>query len=108
MANKTVQALKITASWTPNESAAASMMKALKAADLEGARIGGGRLAIKHAIATDYADPAHANRVSKRLFAIKQALGATGTLHSFNVVAGAVPADEAEVLPDPEPEPEAE
>lgn len=102
MANKTVQSLKISASWTPNAATSALMMDAIGNADLDGAKIGGGRIAIKHAIVADHGNPDHSIRVNRRIFAIKTALAATGELHSFNVIAGSVPASEAEVLPEPD------
>lgn len=95
---KTTQAIKIAASWTPNEAEAAGMI-----ADVfgpgSGIKVSGGRLALRHAVKTDFADPTHAVRVSERIAQIKAELEEKGTLHGFTATAGAVPVGEAEVLP---------
>lgn len=99
---KTVQALKVSASWTPNDGPAGKMMAAaLGQTHAAGVRFSGGRLALKHAIKIDFADPAQASRVSARVAEIKAALAAAGELHDFRTTAGAVQTADAEILPDP-------
>ncbi|WP_336801755.1 hypothetical protein [Kaistia sp. MMO-174] len=106
---KTVQALKIAASWTPNQPTAGVMINAVLAeTDAFGARFSSGRLLLKHAIKIDFTDPSQAQRVSARAADIKAGLASTGTLHDFRTTAGAVHADEAEVLPEPVVEPSAD
>ncbi len=102
MTNKTVQALKIAASWTPDPAAAAAMIDAVfhDKTKAFGVRLAGGRMSIKHAIRTDFADPDQATRVIQRVAQIKDELRKAGTLHDFKTTAGAVPVGEAEVLPD--------
>jgi hypothetical protein len=102
MTNKTVQALKITASWTPDPAAAAAMIDAVfhDKTKAFGVRFAGGRMSIKHAIRIDFADPDQATRVSQRVAQIKEELRKAGTIHDFKTTAGAVPVGEAEVLPD--------
>lgn len=96
---KTEQAVKISASWTPNKNVAGDMSD-----DTFGVasplRIRGGRLTINAAIAIDMTDPANAARVAARVAELRKELEATGTVHSFSTVAGAVPAGEAEQLPE--------
>jgi hypothetical protein len=96
---KTTQALKIVASWTPNPSEARGML-----ADVFGAenrlQYSGGRIRLLHAIKLDFSVPADAVRVSERAAQIKAELEEKGTLHSFATFAGAVPVEEAEILPD--------
>lgn len=99
---KTVQAIKISASWSPDPKTAAAMAKA--AFPGEPLRIEGGRTLVRHAIATDMTDPEHVVRVSQRIKQISDTLNATGTVHSFTTVAGSVPAEIAEHLPTPEPD----
>lgn len=102
--NKTVQALKISASWTPAPAAADKIVAAVFGkTPAKGAKIAGGRIAIKHAIQIDFADPAQASRVSERVAQVKEALSAIGELHDFKTTAGAVPVGTAEVLEDPDP-----
>ena len=94
---KTEQAMKISASWTPDEQAASGI-----AAETFGVRsplrIIGGRLTLNAAIALDMTDPAQAARVAARVKELHRELEAIGTLHSFTVAAGAVPVGEAERL----------
>lgn len=103
MTRKTEQAIKISASWTPDEQAAAGL-----SAELFGVasplHIRGGRLTINAAIAIDMTDPSQAARVAARVQELKRELEAIGTLHSFSTQAGAVPADAVEHLPEPEGE----
>ena len=96
---KTTQAIKVSASWTPSENAALNFNASAfgKASPL---RIRGGRLTINAAIAIDMTDPAQAARVAARVAELRKELEATGTVHSFTAVAGAVPVGEAEKLPD--------
>lgn len=109
MANKTVQALKINASWTPNTATAdfitAHLFGGGPASPL---KFSGGRFSLKHAIKTDFSDPAQATRVSERVAEIKSSIEALGQVHSFTTTAGAVPVDEVEVLPDLKKETEEE
>lgn len=99
MTNKTTQALKITASWTPNEANGQAMMSgAFEGTPVEKARIAGGRMSIKLAYAIDYANPAHVAAVSTAVARVKRELEASGTLHGFNTVGGSVPVEEAETI----------
>ena len=99
---KTVQAIKISASWIPGPEAAAAMAAA--AFPGQPLRIEGGRTLVRHAIATDMTDPEHVVRVAERIKCISDELRRTGTVRSFTTTAGSVPADIAEQLPNPEPE----
>lgn len=101
---KTVQALKIAASWTPNADTAGAMMTAALNETAAGRmHLSGGRLALKHAIKIDFSDPQNATLVSERVAEIKDALSGAGVLHDFRATAGAVHAAEAEILAAPEP-----
>ena len=103
MSRKTVQATKISASWTPSSSTAAAMEAiAFGAGKLS---ISGGRLHVTGAVAIDMADPDQAARVAARVKDYRTTLEALGTVHSFIVRTGAVPAGEVEYLPDPRPLP---
>lgn len=105
MANKTVQALKISASWTPTPAIAAKMVAAaLGKSDAKGVTFSGGRLSVKHSIKIDFSDPSQATRVSGRVAEIKSALESAGHLHGFTTTAGAVPVEEVETLPEPKEE----
>lgn len=96
---KTVQALKILASWTPNAEIAAGMMTAsFNETDAGRVRFSSGRMVLKHAIKIDFSDPANAGKVSERVSQIKAALAERGELHDFRTTAGAVPASDAEEL----------
>ena len=99
MTKKTTQAQKISASWSPNPTAATAMVvAALKGSKAAGMIFSSGRLTLKHAVAINYADPANVQRVSERIAEIKATLSAHGELHGFNVTAGAAPVGEVEVL----------
>lgn len=96
---KTEQAVKISASWTPSEMAG----RAIRSAVFGGASplfVRGGRMTINAAIALDMTDPAQAGRVAARESELRKELEATGTVHSFVAAAGAVPAGDAEHLPE--------
>jgi hypothetical protein len=97
---KTEQAIKISASWTPNEETAKAMRKVVfgKNSPLH---IRGGQLTLNAAIAIDMTDPAQAGRVAERVLELKKELLATGTLHRFSTQAGSVAAGTAEKLPAP-------
>lgn len=99
---KTVQAIKISASWTPLEPTAFGMAKAAFGAmgGPGGLRIEGGRILVRHAIAVDMAQPEHYARVAERIKQISDELNHTGTVHSFTTVAGTVPEGLAQHLPD--------
>lgn len=101
---KTVQAIKISASWTPLEQTAFGMAEAAFGAmgGPGGLRIEGGRILIRHAIAVDMANPEHYALVSRRIKQISNELNHTGTVHSFTTVAGAVPEGLAQHLPEPD------
>jgi hypothetical protein len=107
MTTKNTQAMKISASWTPNEDMVEAMMQAMFGGSAGAPlKFTSGRLQMKHAIKADFADPAHMIRVSQRVAEVKELLEGYGTLHGFNTSAGAVPHAEAEVLGDDLPEPE--
>lgn len=98
---KTEQALKVSATWTPNEHASAAIR-----AKIFGVKsplhVRGGRMTINAAIAIDMTDPAQAARVAARVAELKGELEAMGTLHTITTQMGAVPIGEAEHLPSPE------
>lgn len=98
MSRKTEQAIKVSASWTPSETAAA-IINRWTFGEASPLRVRGGRLTINAAIAIDMTDPAQAARVAERVAELKRELEATGTIHSFVTQAGAVPAGTAERLP---------
>lgn len=106
--SKTVQAMKISATWTPQYSKAVFMAQAaFRDTDGDGLRFEGGRIGVKIAIVIDMADPAQVVRVSERIAKIKDHLEYTGKLHSFNASMGAVPVEEALILTEQKPEAEA-
>lgn len=96
---KTEQAIKISATWTP-DAGAANKINAAIFGRLSPLAIRGGRLTINAAIAIDMTDPAQAARVAARVAELRKELEATGTVHSFTTLAGSVPAGEAEQLPE--------
>jgi hypothetical protein len=99
---KTVQAMKISASWTPRSDAARQMTEAaFGSAAAAGMKIHGGRLALRHAIKSDFTNPAFADRFSKRVAQITEHLESAGELHSITITAGAVLVADAEVLDEP-------
>ena len=102
-ARKTTQAVKVAATWTPDERVAGLLGRTAFGA-ASPLRVRGGRLTINAAIAIDMADVGSAIRVSQRVSELRRELEATGTVHSFTTSAGAVPADRAEFLPAATPE----
>ena len=100
MSRKTEQAIKISASWTPDERTSGVISECIFGTKSP-LTIRGGRMTINAAILTDHADPAHAVRVAARIAELRKELEATGTVHSFTTMAGAVPAGSAERLPEP-------
>jgi hypothetical protein len=96
---KTVQAMKVSATWTPEYAKAAFMAEAaFRNTDGDGLRFEGGRIGVKLAIVIDMADPAHVVRVSERIAKVKAHLEATGKLHSFITSMGAVPVEDFIIL----------
>lgn len=95
MAKRTEQALKVSASWTPDEETAEHIM-----AGVFGERtpltLRGGRLTINAAVACDFAVAGQAASAEKRVQELRKELEARGKLHGFSVAAGAVPVGEAE------------
>lgn len=102
MAKKTVQAMKINGSVVLENGGREATHKALfVAGPLAG--VGGlvkVRLTFAHAIVARYDDPDYSARVTARIAEIKVALAALGDLENWYVVAGAVPAGDAEALAD--------
>lgn len=98
---KNEQAIKISASWTPDERVA-GLLGLTAFGPASPLRIRGGRLTINAAVAIDMTDPAQAALVAARIAELRNELEATGTVHSFTTQAGAVPAGTAERLPEPE------
>jgi len=98
---KTIQALKITAlvalSLGKRQAAATALFEDSAA---EGVFIAGAKLRVYHAIVARYDDPTYSVRVTERIAQIKAALAENGEIEAWNVVAGAVPIADAEVLPD--------
>lgn len=100
---KTTQAMKVSASWTPNEEVAHDMARAAFG-DLGvggGLRFDGGRILVKTAIATKMNDPDHAVRVAQRIKQIEAELRSNGRVHSFTTLHGAVLSELVEHLPEP-------
>ena len=95
---KTTQALKISASWTPNEAEGITLSRHLFGAATP-FRFDGGRIMVKAAVKLDLSDPAMAAPVAARAAELRAELEAHGTLHSFTTQAGAVPTELVEVLP---------
>lgn len=106
MANKTVQALKITATWTPGAAAEKKMLAVFAKTEGSILRINGGQLRLKAAIKADFGDARHGVLVHETIGKLMATLEATGTLASFNVVAGAVDADAAHTIIVKEPKEE--
>lgn len=106
MTKKTEQAMKVAASWTPDEKTAKAMMIKAHGAKTPMA-VSGGRLSIRAAVATDFADPKSTAAASARIEELKKELEGTGTIHGFTVTAGAVPLGTAEktILPPVEEDP---
>lgn len=98
MANKTVQALKISATLALGPTARVAVEGNVLPEELDGLKVATAKVRITHAIATKYDDPAHSVRVSHRIAAIKAALSDMGELEAWHVTAGAVPAEEAEEI----------
>ena len=94
---KSEQAIKIAASWTPNE-ATADFMGGQTFGAVSPLHIRGGRLTINAAILADHGNPAMMTRVAERVAELKAELEAVGILHSFVTSAGAVPVGTAERL----------
>lgn len=96
---KTVQAMKVSATWTPDETMAGIMAgAAFDGTNGDGLRFEGGRIGVKIAIVIDMADPAHVVRVSERIAEVKAHLEKTGRLHSFITSMGAVPVEDVVIL----------
>ena len=96
---KTMQAMKVSATWTPEYSKAAFMAEAaFRNTDGDGLRFEGGRIGVKLAIVIDMADPAHVVRVSEHIAKVKAHLEATGRLHSFITSMGAAPVEDVLIL----------
>lgn len=101
---KTVQAMKVSATWTPGVASADAMAEAaFRLTDAHGVRLEGGRIGVKMAIIIDMADPAHVVRVAERIAKVKAHLERAGRIHSFITSMGAVPVEEVMMLTeDPE------
>ena len=98
---KTEQAIKVSASWTPSERVAGLIGREAfgPASPL---RIRGGRLTLNAAIAIGDGKGDRVIRAYARAEELQRELEAIGTVHSFTTTPGAVPAGEAEQLPQPE------
>lgn len=95
---KTIQALKISASWTPNEAEGINLSRHLFGAATP-FRFDGGRILVKAAIKLDLSDPINATHVAARAAELRAELAAHGTIHSFTTQAGAAPIEMVETLP---------
>lgn len=99
MSKSTTQAIKVSATWTPNSMQGKKMADAIFGEGAAaGVRFEGGRIGIKHAIAIDLANPSLTARASERVAVIKSELESMGTVHTFHAVAGAAPVNEVETL----------
>jgi len=99
---KTVQALKISATVALNRGTRQGIEEDVLPAPLGPVTVATAKLRITHAIAARYDDPAYSARVTERVAAIKADLAKLGDVEAWHVTAGAVPADEAEALTEPE------
>ena len=96
---KTVQAMKVSATWTPDRIVGGFMAEAaFSGTEGDGLRFEGGRIGVKLAIVIDMADPAHVVRVSERIAEVKAHLERNGKLHSFITSMGAVPVEDVVIL----------
>lgn len=89
---KTVQATKVSASWTPLPPASEAMVEVLRLP--VGTSIAGGRIRITMALAADHSSTERVMENARYLEVLKTDLEARGTIHSWTVSAGAVPKDE--------------
>lgn len=96
---KTEAAIKISASWTPGDMAARAIRSGTFG-DKSPLSIRGGRLTINAAIAIGDGKGDKVIRAYARADELEAELAAIGTVHSFNRQPGAVPAGEAEQLPE--------
>lgn len=99
MAQKTIQALKISATLALHQDARVTAHHVLFAKG-EALRTvaASAKMKISHAIVARYDDPEYSARVTARIASIKAALAEKGELEDWRVVAGAVPIEDAEVL----------
>jgi hypothetical protein len=95
---KTEQAIKISATWTPDEHMA-ERLGATAFGERSPLRLRGGCLTINAAILLDLTDPAQAARVAMRVVELRRELEDCGTVHTFTTQAGAVPLGMAEYIP---------
>lgn len=103
MANKTTQALKISATITLKRNALGRIEDlVLDDTALDKIEAASAKVRVTHAIAASYDDPAYSARATERIAAIKDALAKFGEIETWHVTAGAVPVDDAEVLAEPE------
>lgn len=96
---KRINALRLSATWTPGEGALALLADTLLDVGGVKPRVASARLRIEHAVAVDLADPDDVRRASARVAAILDHLREVGTLHDHTSIAGTAPVDVAEVLP---------
>jgi hypothetical protein len=96
---KTVQALKVLASWTPTDATALVMTTGVFAeTPAWGVRFSSGRLSLRAAFLARYEDAEYTARVSAAIASLKAELGERGILHDFTIVAGAVDPGETVVV----------
>ena len=97
-AKKTGDALKLSASWTPDHMAA-DVIVAKVFGDRSPLTITSGRIQISAAIGCSLADPASIARASERANELVKELAANGIVHGHTVSAGRAPVDLIETLP---------
>jgi len=97
---KTVQALKLSTTIALQGDALGGIVDYIVPESVRAVKAATAKVRFTFAIASRFDDPQHQQRVSLRLADIKEELGKLGTIEAWHVTAGAVPADEAEVLPE--------
>ena len=90
---KTIQAQKVSATWTPNAASARAIEGALEQFPA-GVRIAGGKIRFAAALVAKYDDAALMQKNADWMARLKSDLSETGELHSWDVTAGAVPKGE--------------
>ncbi len=97
-ARKTVQAIKISATWTPGPVESISVVRGIFGQSTP-LSLRGGRLTINAAISIGDGSPKNVIRAYDRAAELQRELEAAGTLHTFHTQAGAAPTEMVEVLP---------
>ncbi|SHE77938.1 hypothetical protein SAMN05444339_10239 [Loktanella atrilutea] len=86
---KTAQAMKLAATWTPNETLAASIAKSMMLS--HGATIAGGKLRIELALFAEHDNVDRVQANAAALNELRANLAFGGTIHAWHITAGAAP-----------------